>query len=75
MQILDEHRALGFQAFDDVLVVHDLVADVDRRSVLLERAFDDLDRAHDSGAKSARLSQQDLHFGFHGHVIKQAAPR
>jgi hypothetical protein len=46
VQVFDENRAFGFQALDYVLVVHDLVADIDRRPILLQRAFDDFDRAH-----------------------------
>ena len=60
-QILDETRALGLQAFDHVLVVHDLVPHVDRRAIFLQRALDDLDGAHDAGAESAWLSQNDPH--------------
>ena len=56
VELLDEHRALGAQVLDDVLVVHDLVAHVDRRAAQLERALDDLDRALDAGAKAARLA-------------------
>jgi hypothetical protein len=41
--------------------VNDLVADVDRRAVFLERALDNLDRAHDACAEAARLRQNDLH--------------
>ena len=62
-EVLDEVRALGLQAFDHVLVVHDLVAHIDRRAVFLERALDDLDRAHHAGAEAARLRQNDLHGG------------
>ncbi len=39
-------------------VVHDLVADVHRRAVLLQRPLDGLDGAVDTGAVSARLGQQ-----------------
>jgi hypothetical protein len=60
-QLVDEHRAQCAQALDDVAVVHDLVAHVDRRTVLHQRAFDDLDRAHHAGAKSAGLGQDYLH--------------
>ncbi len=70
MQVLDEHRALGLQAFDHVFVMHDLMPHIDRRTVLLQRALDDLDGAHDAGAEPARLGQNDLH----GAAIKQAAP-
>ena len=69
-QILDENRAFGLQALDHVFVVHDLVADIDRRAVFLQRPLDDLDGAHDAGAKAARLRQ--IHF--HGTPITQVAP-
>jgi hypothetical protein len=44
---------LGAQIVDHVLVVHDLVAHVDRRAVQLERALHDLDRTLDAGAEAA----------------------
>ena len=69
-QILDKDGALVLQAFDHVFIVNDLMAHIDRRAVLLERALDDLDRAHDAGAKSARLRQKH----FHGTSITQVAP-
>ena len=37
VELLDEHRALGAQVVDHELVVHDLVAHVDRRAELRER--------------------------------------
>ena len=69
-QILDEDRALGFQAFHDMLVVNDLMADVDRRAVFLERPFDDLDSPDHAGTKAARLSQKH----FHGAYVSQVPP-
>ena len=60
-EVLDEMRALGLQALDDVLVVHDLMAHIDRRTVFLQGALDDLDGTHHAGAKTARLSEYDLH--------------
>ena len=56
---LDEDRARLGQRLDDVDVVHDLVADVDRGAVLLERALDGLDRSVDARAVAARLGEQD----------------
>ncbi len=60
-QLVDEMRALGPQPLDHVAVVHDLVADIDRRAVFLERPFDDLDRALDAGAETPGLGQDDPH--------------
>jgi hypothetical protein len=54
-QILDEDRPLIFQAFDHVFIVHDLVAHIDRRAILFERALDDFDCTHDPRTKSAGL--------------------
>ena len=42
-----------------MLVVDDLVADVDRRAVLLEQPLDDLDRSVDAGAERARCGEED----------------
>ena len=56
--LLDEHRTGLGQRVDDVHVVHDLVPDVDRRAVLLQRAFDGLDGAVHARAVPARLGEQ-----------------
>ena len=69
-QVLDEDGAFVLQAFDHVFVVHDLMAHIDRRAILLERALDDLDRAHDACAKPAGLRK--IHF--HGTPVTQVAP-
>ena len=55
VDLVDEMRPFGAQPLDDVAVVHDLVADIDRRAIFFERALDDLDRAFDPGAETARL--------------------
>ena len=54
VELFDEDRALGAQAVDHELVVHDLVPDIDRRAPFLERHLDDLDGAVDTGAEAAR---------------------
>ena len=45
------------QFVHDVLIVNDLVAHVNRLVVFLQRAFDDLNRAHDASAEAPRLSE------------------
>jgi hypothetical protein len=70
-QILDKDRAFALQALDHVFVMDDLVAHIDRGAVFLQRALDDLDGTHDSGAKTTRLREKH----FHGATVKQAAPR
>jgi hypothetical protein len=37
------------------------MAHIDRRAVFLQSAFDDLDGAHDTGAETARLSEDHFH--------------
>ena len=57
--LVDEDGARLGQRLDDVPVVHDLVADVDGRAVLLERALHGLDGAVDARAVPARFGEQD----------------
>ena len=54
VELLDEDGAAPLELGDDVLVVDDLLADVDRRAALGERELDDLDRPLDAGAERAR---------------------
>ena len=57
--LLDEDRAALGELLDHVLVVDDLLADVDRRAVQLQRPLDRLHRAIDAGAVAARGCQED----------------
>ena len=71
-QVLDEDRALGLQVVDHVGVVHDLVAHVDRRAELAQRALDDLDGPVHAGTEAARFGQHhfvDVHVGHHSTPI------
>ena len=56
-EFFDEDDALGLERVDDVLVVHDLVAHIDRGPVKLERSLNRLDCAHHAGAESTRRAQ------------------
>ena len=60
LELVDEDRAALRELLDDVLVVDDLLAHVDRRAVQLERALDGLHRAVDAGAVAARRGEQEL---------------
>src|SRR5262245_27946502 len=60
-ELLDENGALGLEAVHDELVVHDLMAHVDRRPVFLEGALDDLNRAHHAGTESPRLCEHHMY--------------
>ncbi len=55
---LHEDGAALLEAPHDVDVVHDLLAHVDRRTVLLEQALDRVDRALDSRAVPAGAGEQ-----------------
>ena len=63
VQLLDEHRTQAAQLVDDVAVVDDLVADIDRRAVLAQGPLDHVDRALDPGAEAARAGEQDGQVG------------
>jgi hypothetical protein len=68
VELVDEHRAHLPQAVDDEAVVDDFMADIDWRSEPLEREFDDLDCAVDSGAEAARRRDQDTKGKAVGHA-------
>ena len=59
VELVDEDRALGLEILDDIAVMHDLVADIDRPAVALDGALDDLDGTVDAGAEAARAGEQD----------------
>ena len=69
--LLDEDRALGLEIADDVRVVDDLLAHVDRRPVGSERALDGLHGSLDPGAVPARGGEQDL--GRHAPMLPGAS--
>jgi hypothetical protein len=57
-EFLDENRAFGAQAVDDIAVVHNLVTDVDRRPIDGERPLHRLDGSHHPRAEAARRAEQ-----------------
>ncbi len=60
VDLVDEDRAAVAQLLDDVLVVDDLLAHIDGRTVQLQRAFDRLHGAVDTGAVAARRREEQL---------------
>src|SRR5262249_50335161 len=54
-----EYSPFGAQIFDDVLVVYNLVANINRCAGQAERTLDDLDRAVHTGTKTTRLREHD----------------
>ena len=59
VDVIHEAGAPAAQRVDDVLVVDDLVANVDGRTIDLQRPFDDVDGPHHPGAETPRLRQND----------------
>src|SRR4029079_2503252 len=60
-KLFHETGAPRLQRIDDPFVVHDFVPHVDRRSIFIERALDNLNRTYDAGAEAARLRQYNFH--------------
>jgi hypothetical protein len=67
--LLDEDRPAVAELLDHVLVVDDLLAHVDGRSVQLECALDGLDGPVDARAVAARRREQQL-LGYGGHAVR-----
>jgi hypothetical protein len=63
VQLFDKDRSHAAQAVNHKAVVDDLMPDIDRRAVAIERDLDDLDRSIDAGAKAARGSDNDVKRG------------
>ena len=61
VQLLDEDSARIFQLVHHIPVMHHFVADIDGGTELLQRALDNTDGAIDTGAKTARVSEQNIH--------------
>src|SRR5436190_557352 len=59
IELVDEDRPLGLESLDDIAVMHDLVADIDRPTVALDGALDDVNGALDTGTEAARAGEQD----------------
>ena len=60
-QLLDEHRSLLSQPIHNILIVHDLMAHIDRRFEQFQRSFHNSNGAVHTGAKTARIGKSDLH--------------
>ncbi len=58
VELVDEDRAPALEPVDDVLVVNDLLADVDRSPVQVESLLDRDDRAVDTRAVPPRSRKQ-----------------
>jgi hypothetical protein len=54
IEFFDKNCAECLKALNHKAVVHDLVADIDRRTIFLDRQHHDLDGAINAGAETAR---------------------
>src|SRR6185437_16473959 len=69
--LLDEDRPARLERADHVAVVNDLLADVDRRAIKLERPLDGLHRPVDAGAVTTGLGEQHtLRRGRHTAIVR-----
>ena len=60
VEFLDEDRTFLLQAIDDVFVVNDLMPDIDRRAIELQRPLDRVDCPNHAGTKAARRAKINL---------------
>src|SRR5262249_4175342 len=68
VQLLDEDRALRLQALDDIFIMDDLMAHIDRRTMDPQRLLHSVDGPHHAGAEAAWLAQQDAQGWLFGNV-------
>ena len=68
VELVHEVGALGPEGLDDMPVVHDLAAHVDRRRADLEGQLHDVDGAIHAGAEAARPCEHDFLEGDGGHM-------
>ena len=61
VEFLNESCPFITQIFYDVPVMHDFMAYINRRTVLLQRAIDDFDRTDNPRTKAAGLGKDDSH--------------
>ena len=74
VEFFDKHGTFGFEVFDYVSIMHDLMADIDRRSMFFDGEFDDLYRPVDACAKAAWSREKNLEWSFsHAFPRKPAA--
>ena len=64
--LFDEDSTAFGQGFDDMPVVHDLLAHVYRRTEMLKRTFDGDDRPIDTGTVATRSGEQHPLLGIGG---------
>src|SRR5580704_1861873 len=74
VQFVDEDCALLGQIRYDIAVVHNLLANVNRRAKGIERNLHDIDSPHDTGAEASRLEEKNpLGFRFVAALVYRDA--
>lgn len=63
VNIVDENRAFLRQIIDDTTVMDNFLAHVNRRAKSIQRDADNINRADNARAETARLQQQDAFCG------------
>ena len=61
IQLFHKHRPFLPERIDDMAAMHDLMANIDRGAVLLERQIHNVDRPIDTGAKPTGIGKIDFH--------------
>ena len=71
VQFVDKHRPFFFQCRDNLTIMDNFVPHINRRTMQVERAIDNLDRAVNAGAKPAWISQNKRFWwlGCFGHSL------
>jgi|GEM_PF-4133219 len=70
VQFFDKNRAARLQALDHIAVMYDFMANIDRRTIFLQRQHDDLDCPVNPGAKAAGAAKADFQWwSLIGHEV------
>ncbi len=67
IKLFNKDSALVAERLNNELVMHDLVADIDRRPIDFESFLNDINGPLDAGAKTARLGQNNSQGRHVGH--------
>ena len=59
IELIDEDRTFFCEIVDDIRVVYDLFANVNRSAEGIEGNLNNVDRAYNTGTEAARLKQED----------------
>ena len=60
VQFIDKHGTARPQTFDNMAIMHDFMAHIDRGTKQLQCAFDNLDSTINTGTKTARICENNF---------------